>query len=66
MLKKLIDIAIIGVLIFAISSCASGGGSSGVTTVPTPPPPTSNGGTTTPTDQRIAFEEFTYTYSPNV
>ncbi len=64
-IKTVADVSIIAIVGLALVSCASGGGSSGVTTVPTPPP-SNGGGTTTPTDQRIAFEEFTYTYSPNV
>jgi len=66
MLKKILDIIAILVIVIGLASCASGGGSAGVTATPTPPPPSGGGGTTTPTDQRIPFDEFSYTYYPNI
>ena len=65
MLKKILDLVAILVIVIGLASCASGGGSAGITASPTPPP--SGGSTgTTPTDERIPFEEFSYTYYPNI
>ena len=59
--KNLIDLLFVGLVIFALTSCASGGGSSGVApSVAVAPQPSS-----TPTDQRVAFNSWTDTYSPN-
>ena len=65
MLNKVIDFLLIGIIIIGVSSCASGGGSAGVSAPITPPP--SGGSTgTTPTDERIPFDQFSFTYHPNV
>ena len=58
-LYKLVDLLFVGLVILALSSCASSGG--GV--APTSPAPQT--ASQTPTDQRIAFASWTDTYTPN-
>ncbi len=58
-LYKLADLLFVGLVILALSSCASSGG--GV--APTSPAPQT--ASQTPTDQRIAFASWTDTYTPN-
>lgn len=61
MLKKLTDIILIGLVVFAIIGCASGGGGAGVSAPITPPP--SGGGSTTPTQPYQTIDKFDYTYN---
>jgi hypothetical protein len=61
MSKKIVDIILIGAIIFAVVGCASGGGAAGITQAITTPPP-SGGTTTTTTDKRVAFNSFEYSY----
>ena len=59
---KLFTLILFLLIQVVISGCASGGGSKGIDeNVDNVPPPPS-----TPTDERIAFDEFSYTYTPNI
>ncbi len=59
---KLFTLILFSLIQVVISGCASGGGSKGIDeNVDNVPPPPS-----TPTDERIAFDEFSYTYTPNI
>ena len=60
-LKKFMDLLFVGLVIFALTSCATSGG--GSTPSATPAPQTAS--QTTPTDRRIAFATWTDTYTPN-
>ena len=63
-LYKLVDLLFVGLVILALSSCASSGG--GAPSVAIAPQPTSSGSPSpTPTDGRIAFASWTDTYTPN-
>ena len=57
MLKKLVDVFLIGIVVFAVIGCASGGGSAGLVqpTTTTPPP------SSTPTYTPPVWEGITYT-----
>lgn len=61
MSKKLIDLILIGAVVFAVVGCASGGGGALTTQTPPPSPPPST--STQPTDERIAFDEFSRSYN---
>ena len=58
MSKKLVDLILIGIVVFAIVGCASGGGSAGLVTEPTTPPPSNN----TPTQPFQTIDPIEYTY----
>ena len=66
MLKKLFDILFVLLIVLGLSGlvgCASGGGSAGLVQDPTPPPPSTSTGSN---DERIAFDDFTRSWSETI
>ena len=60
MSKKIVDIILIGAVIFALVGCASGGGSAGVSAPVLPP---SGGSSTTPTQPFQTIDPIVYNYT---
>ena len=61
MSKKIVDIILIGAVIFAVVGCASGGGSAGISTTNTPPSGSTGG--STPTQPYQTIQPIVYNYS---
>jgi len=61
MSKKIVDLILIGAVIFAVVGCASGGGSAGVPT--TNAPPSGSTGGSTPTQPYQTIQPIVYNYS---